>query len=874
MARRKKKKKNRRNAGKSSSRPKISLCMIVKNEAQYIERCIKSARRAADEIIVVDTGSSDDTAEIARRLGAKTRQHQWKSDFSEARNYSIEQATGDWILYLDADEVLTPDACSRIRRLTGKQSATGYLLIQRNYTDDPKAAGWRPCEAGVKESRGHAGWFPAPIVRLFRNNPEIRFEGAVHELVDYSIKRIGGTIEPTDIVIHHYGKVRDMDYVRAKQKLYLELGREKADRRPTDAKAHYELGVQYIELGLLDKGMETLGRSLRLDSDQPKALCDLGVALERSEKLEEAADHYTRALDIDPDNVQAIINLGSAYARLGKMEEASRLFDHALKLSPNDPVVLNNVGSKLFLQGSFTEATTLYLRAIEANPSYAQAHFNLGTTYEKLGDVENARASLERAAELDPSHHEALANLAVVLMRMGLWREAEERCKKALDIKPDDFVSHNNMGAICHQLGQAEQGTEHILISVETNPQYEPARQNLEQLKRQCPQVVASIRQRRSSKFSSARRGKRVVFYHRGIEFDGDTVLQNPLGGSESALVYMARELARLGCEVTVFNSCRGAGTCDGVRYMPASEFAAFAASQEIDVFISQRYLEPFSADLRCRAKIYWVQDAHDQPFVQGLHNPATTARIDRIFTISEWQTRIFQSEFGLPRSIFYVTRNGFRPDAFERNGRPRNPYKLVYASTPFRGLDVLLDIFPEIRKAVPEAELHLFTSMAVYGMDKSEDEARYGELYARARQPGVRLRGSVSQADLARELGECALMLYPNHFPETSCIAAIEAQAAGVPVVTSQLGALPETVADGETGICIEGDARSAEYRQAFVESAINLLIDPDRLAKMSRAARERAFERYPWSRIAEEWLQEFERITAEKRRGEFSKV
>ena len=119
MARRKKKKKNRRNAGKSSSRPKISLCMIVKNEAQYIERCIKSARRAADEIIVVDTGSSDDTAEIARRLGAKTRQHQWKSDFSEARNYSIEQATGDWILYLDADEVLTPDACSRLWRLTG-----------------------------------------------------------------------------------------------------------------------------------------------------------------------------------------------------------------------------------------------------------------------------------------------------------------------------------------------------------------------------------------------------------------------------------------------------------------------------------------------------------------------------------------------------------------------------------------------------------------------------------------------------------------------------------------------------------------------------------------------------------------------------------
>ena len=336
----------------------------------------------------------------------------------------------------------------------------------------------------------------------------------------------------------------------------------------------------------------------------------------------------------------------------------------------------------------------------------------------------------------------------------------------------------------------------------------------------------------------------------------------------------MARELARLGCEVLVFNSCREPRECDGVNYLPVSEFAEFAASHTADVFVAQRYWQPFLTDMRADVKIYWVQDAHDQPFVQGLRDRETAERIDRIFTISEWQTRMFLSEFGLERSKFYVTRNGFLPELFDGAGVTRNPHRLVYTSTPFRGLDILLDVFPEIRRAVPDAELILFTSMAVYGIGEEEDEAQYGDLYKRARQPGVTLRGSVPQETLARELRECALMAYPNHFAETSCIAAIEAQAAGTPVVTTHLGALPETVVDGVTGICIPGDGKSPEYRREFVEKTVALLNDPERLLKMSEAARLRAFERYPWGLIAEEWLTEFDRIAVEKKQRQLARV
>jgi tetratricopeptide (TPR) repeat protein len=838
--------------------------MIVKNEAECLERCIESARKAADEIIVVDTGSSDATADIARRLGARVYHHPWNNNFSEARNHSLEPATGDWILYLDADEVLTPDACVRIRRLAESPTAMGYILVQRNYTNDSSVAGWRPCDAECPEARGYSGWFPAPIVRLFRNNRAIRFEGAVHELVDYAISRLGGKVELSDVVIHHYGKVRDLEYVRAKQELYLKLGIEKANSRQHDAKAHYELGVQYLELGLTEDGMASLRRSLELDPNQPKAHCDLGVALERSGRMQDAIAYYVRASEIDPTNSQAMINLGAAYARTGKMDEASALFERALVISPDDPIVLNNVGSKLFLQGRFAEAAAQYRRAVAVNPSYSQAFFNLGTAYEKLGDLPPALSALERAATLNPSHHETHANMAVVLMRLERWQEAEDRCMRALELKPDDFVSHNNLGAICHKLGQVERGTEHVLISNEINPDYEPARQNLAAIEQQRPDMLERVRRRRQAISIRTEERRRVVFYHRGMEFDGDTVSQKPLGGSESALVYVTRELARLGWDVIVFNSCLEPKDCDGVRYRPLSEFPGFAATQRTDVFVSQRYWQPFLTNIRAGATVYWVQDAHDQPFVQGVRG--AERRIDRIFSISEWQTRMFESAFGLPRSKFFVTRNGFSPDLFSENGVTRQPCRLAYASTPFRGLDVLLEVFPEIRRAVPDAELHLFTSMAVYGVSKDEDASQYGALYEHAQQPGVQLRGGISQQALARELQACSLMVYPNHFAETSCIAAIEAQAAGLPVVTSALGALPETVAHGETGICIDGDSRSPQYRRTFVEATISLLRNRDALTRMSEAARTRAFARYPWNRIAEEWAAEFDRMLAGK--------
>ena len=145
----------------------ISLCMITKNEENYIEDCINSVKSIVDEIIVVDTGSNDKTKAIAQRLGAKLIDHKWKDDFSEARNESLKQATGDWILVLDADEVIASFDLPKIIGLV-KKPILGATFIQRNYRNDINYSDFIHGSCDYSEERG-LGYTLAKPIRFFKN---------------------------------------------------------------------------------------------------------------------------------------------------------------------------------------------------------------------------------------------------------------------------------------------------------------------------------------------------------------------------------------------------------------------------------------------------------------------------------------------------------------------------------------------------------------------------------------------------------------------------------------------------------------------------------------------------------------------------------
>ena len=120
----------------------LSLAMIVKNEAAHLGHCLDSVQGLVDEIVVVDTGSSDDTVAVARARGAQVTRFDWIGDFSAARNASLAQVTGDWVLVLDADEAIDPVDFPRIRQACAQEQVSGFLVLIRNYLPDGRQKLW------------------------------------------------------------------------------------------------------------------------------------------------------------------------------------------------------------------------------------------------------------------------------------------------------------------------------------------------------------------------------------------------------------------------------------------------------------------------------------------------------------------------------------------------------------------------------------------------------------------------------------------------------------------------------------------------------------------------------------------------------------
>jgi glycosyltransferase involved in cell wall biosynthesis len=307
------------------------------------------------------------------------------------------------------------------------------------------------------------------------------------------------------------------------------------------------------------------------------------------------------------------------------------------------------------------------------------------------------------------------------------------------------------------------------------------------------------------------------------LVFNGRTPDLHPLGGSQSSLVYLARALVELGHKVTVYNKTLGTPMAyDGVEYKWFGELQNLEQSHSVDAFIANRDIRILPHYKGSGVRIMRMQDDGDQPILQNFALVRLRMQIDHLFCVSEWQKKRLCRTLRWPLDRATVHPNGFWEPHFTTLFPEPVGNRLAYASTPARGLYQLLDIFPHIRKQVPDAELHVFSDMKLYQLHE-DDEAEYDYIYAKLDQPGVVHRGSVGNKELAKGLSECKILSYSNTFQETSCIAAMEAQAAGCVVVTSAIGALPETV--GPHGFFIPGYPGNEEYNTKFIDKCVALL-------------------------------------------------
>ncbi len=347
------------------------------------------------------------------------------------------------------------------------------------------------------------------------------------------------------------------------------------------------------------------------------------------------------------------------------------------------------------------------------------------------------------------------------------------------------------------------------------------------------------------------------------LDYDVLSPEERPLGGSQSALCYLARAMAGRGHEVRLVNDATAPRDGHGVRACRLAD-GLDGPLGGCDVVVglnnatraeTLRQHAPDTARI-----VLWTGHAADQPGVTPLADPDVRAAWDAVVTVSDWHRRQFLEAFGLDPATTIAMRNAIAP-VFERliggdAQRDGREHVLTYTSTPFRGLHILLHAFPRIRAAVPQTALHVYSSMGPYGDDAADE--KFAKLYDWARgSAGVVYSPAIPQAELGDALAAAGTLAYPNTFEETSCIAVMEAMAAGCRVVTTDRGALPETTAGHARLVAPDDDPRA--FSAAFAEALIGDLTwrdtAPGEAADALAAQRAYVAGELTWSRRAAEW-------------------
>jgi tetratricopeptide (TPR) repeat protein len=418
---------------------RISLCMIVRDEEEMLPRTLEAIRPAVDEIIVVDTGSQDRTIEIAKSFGATVIEREWTGSFSDARNVSLEAATGDWFLYLDADEVLVPEDAEKLRELAGQTWREAFYLHETNFTGTE--------EVGL--SVVHSA------LRLFRNRPEYRFVGRLHEQIAVHLPAyLPERVVQSAVRVNHYGYLGVVRESKDKARRNIDLLLQQQEEGATNSFFHYNLGSEYLALGDVDKALPEFEKAHALIDQAgtvaheyvPSLTSRTVKALRTAGRYEESQRRADQGLERFPGFTDLVYEQGITAIAMNRIEDAIGYLRRAIEMGDAPSKYTAMIGAGTFLPRAALatiyvnrrepgQAVELLRWSLEHHPDHLGTIFPYATALLQSGEQpQTVVADIEQRVE--KLNAAARFMLGTALFEQGHGAEAEAQFRTVLERQP------------------------------------------------------------------------------------------------------------------------------------------------------------------------------------------------------------------------------------------------------------------------------------------------------------------------------------------------------------------------------------------------------------------------------------------------------
>ncbi|MBI2321845.1 MAG: glycosyltransferase [Chloroflexi bacterium] len=467
----------------TTGRPRLSVCVIAKNEEENVPRCLGSVRDVADEIVFIDTGSTDRTVELARELGAEVYHVQWQNDFAAAKNAAISHATGDWILFLDADEALTPGYGPRLRALIAQhptEPPVALRVLIRNWLGDER----NPTE------------FTHRLPRLFTRHPRIAYRGPIHEqllhLDDVTQLQYPSTDE---VVIDHFGYARQVMQRKGKFQRNLPMLERYLAEHPYDPFANFNLGMQYFSMQQYAAAADMLIRTIRLGQRQgivatdymPAAFAQAMAARAMANRVAEAIELGREGADLyqppdlyhnqlgqspsqfpsDPTTTtwRPLHGLATVYHRLGQPDRAYAYIQRALTYAPQHPPLLRMAGELLMELGRFGDAADYFTQLRERAPESVEINLRLVDALRRDSQLQAAYDLLDGLLRQHPDVDAYRLQMSDLLYDAEEYEEVIRVLSPYLEREPQDARVYARLGSALSKLDRFEDASNAFAIA-------------------------------------------------------------------------------------------------------------------------------------------------------------------------------------------------------------------------------------------------------------------------------------------------------------------------------------------------------------------------------------------------------------------------